>query len=443
MDKLVQQHTDTKAWHLSNFDRFASQLNGSSTTPFHEIRKNALSKFSELGFPTTRNEEWKYTNVAPIASQTFKLAAGGMNLDKKILPAYTFGDMPQNLLVFVNGRFIKEWSCIPAQPKGLVIDSLAHALNRGDAAAQQYLAQYADFENEPFTALNTAFTHEGVFVRVPAGTVLSEPIHILNLSAESQSPWLTHPRNLIVIGAASSVQIVESYHALSEHVYFNNVVSEIVVEADALVEHVRIQNESKKAYHIAWREVHQSRGSKYSSISIDLGGALVRNNFNVRLNALNCEGNLWGFYMASGGQHIDNHTLIDHAMPHCQSNEHYKGILADKAHCVFNGKVMVHRDAQKTNAYQKNQCLLLSDEAVINSKPQLEIFADDVKCSHGASIGQLDDEALFYLRSRGIGEAEANSMLRHAYAGDILNHITLEPVRDRLNEMVHAGFAKA
>ena len=443
MDKLVQTQTDAKAWHLSNFDVFESKLNGSSGTPFHEIRKSAISKFSELGFPTTHNEEWKYTNIAPIASAKFKLAAEATHLHKKILSPYTFDSMPQNLLVFVNGRFVKEWSHVAARGKGLVIESLASVLERDGEVAQKYFAKYADFEKEPFTALNTAFTYDGAFLRVPAGTILSEPIHLLHLSVEGQSPWLTHPRNLMVVGAASQVQIVESYHALSDHVYFNNVVSEIVVDPDAQVEHVRIQNESKRAYHVATREVHQARGSRYSSISIDLGGALVRNNFHLRLNALNCEGNLWGFYMASGVQHLDNHTLIDHAMPHCQSNEHYKGILADKAHGVFNGKVMVRPDAQKTNAYQKNQCLLLSDEAVINSKPQLEIFADDVKCSHGASIGQLDDEALFYLRSRGLREAEANSLLRQAFAGDILNRITIAPVRAELDEMIHAAFEKA
>lgn len=440
MEKLVQSHTDAKAWYLSSFDVFESKLNGSSTAPFHAKRKSAISKFSELGFPTTRNEEWKYTNVAPLANQKFKLSGETARLNKKMLPRYTFEDMPQNLLVFINGRFMKDWSRLEAQARGLVIDSLARVLERNGETAQAHLAEYADFQNEPFTALNTAFTHDGAFVRVPGGTVLSEPIHILHLAAEGASPWLAHPRNLIVVGAGSQVQIVESYHALSEHVYFNNVVSEIVVEAEARVEHVRIQNESKEAYHVAMREVLQSRGSSYSSISVDLGGALVRNNFHVRLRGQNCEGNLWGFYMAAGAQHIDNHTLIDHALPHCQSNEHYKGILAGQAHGVFNGKVMVRPDAQKTNAYQKNQCLLLSDEAVINSKPQLEIFADDVKCSHGASIGQLDEEALFYLRSRGLGEAEANSLLRQAFAGDILNHVTMEPVRARLEELVHAGF---
>ena len=240
MDRSVQSHTDAKAWHLSNFDVFESKLNGSSTTPFHQRRKSAISKFSELGFPTTRNEEWKYTNVAAIAGQQFKLAAAA-DLNHKVLAPYAFAAMPQNLLVFINGRFVPEWSQLVSRVKGLAIDGLATVLDRGEETAQKYLANYADFEHEPFTALNTAFTHDGAFVRVPAGTVLAEPIHILNLSAEGASPWLTHPRHLIVVGAASQVQIVESYHALSQHVYFNNVVSEIVVEADARVEHVRGQ----------------------------------------------------------------------------------------------------------------------------------------------------------------------------------------------------------
>jgi Fe-S cluster assembly protein SufD len=270
--------------------------------------------------------------------------------------------------------------------------------------------------------------------------VLEEPIHLLNISDSGAHSFLAHPRHLVFVGAGSQVKIIESYHHLGNQAYFNNIVTEMVVEEEANVEHVRIQNEGRQAFHIAAREVQQAKGSVYSSISIDLGGALVRNNFHLRLNAENCEGNLYGFYMCSGQQHVDNHTLIDHAMPHCNSKEHYKGILDDKAHGVFNGKVMVRPDAQKTNAYQSNQCLLLSNDATINAKPQLEIFADDVKCSHGAAIGQLDEDAAFYLRSRGIGEEEANSMLRYAYASEILDHIKIEPVRERLDKMVNANW---
>ena len=440
MEKAGNENLDMKNWYLSNFDFFESKLNGRGAIPFHETRRAAISRFSALGFPTPRNEEWKYTNVAPLLRHKFKLAHEPVHLTKATLAEFAFAGLPQNLLVFVNGRFAKELSHVESRVHGLVIDSLAQVLQRGDEITGKYLGRYADYANETFIALNTAFADDGAFIRVPRHTVLDEPIHLLNISDSSKMSFLAHPRNLFIIGESSQVQIIESYHHLAGQAYFNNVVTEMVLEENAIVDHVRIQNESRQAYHVAAREVHQEKGSVYSSISIDLGGALVRNNFNLRLQAENCEGNLFGFYMAAGQQHVDNHTLIDHAMPHCNSKEHYKGILDDKAHGVFNGKVMVRPDAQKTNAYQSNQCLLLSNEAVINAKPQLEIFADDVKCSHGAAIGQLDEDAAFYLRSRGIGEEEANSMLRYAYASEILDHIKIEPVRERLDKMVNAGF---
>jgi Fe-S cluster assembly protein SufD len=440
MEKAGNENLDMKNWYLANFDFFESKLNGRGAIPFHETRRAAISRFSALGFPTPRHEEWKYTNVAPLLRHKFKLAQEAIYLTKAALAEFVFAGLPQNLLVFVNGRFAKELSHVESRVQGLVIDSLSQVLQRGDEITGKYLGRYADYENETFIALNTAFADDGAFIRVPRNTVLDEPIHLLNISDSSKSSFLAHPRNLLIIGAGSQVQIIESYHHLASQAYFNNIVTEMVVEENAIVDHVRIQNESRQAYHVAAREVHQEKGSVYSSISIDLGGALVRNNFNLRLQAENCEGNLFGFYMAAGQQHVDNHTLIDHAMPHCNSKEHYKGILDDKAHGVFNGKVMVRPDAQKTNAYQSNQCLLLSNEATINAKPQLEIFADDVKCSHGAAIGQLDEDAAFYLRSRGIGEEEANAMLRYAYASEVLDHIKIAPVRERLDKMVNAGF---
>lgn len=440
MEKAGNENLDLKNWYLSNFDFFESKLNGRGAIPFHETRRAAISRFSALGFPTPRHEEWKYTNVAPLLRHKFKLAQEPVHLTKAALAEFAFAGLPQNLLVFVNGRFAKELSHVELRVQGLVIDSLSQVLQRSDDLTGKYLGRYADYEHEAFIALNTAFADDGAFIRVPRNTVLEEPIHLLNISDAGTMSFLAHPRNLLLIGAGSQVQIIESYHHLAGQAYFNNVVTEIVMEQNAIVDHVRIQNESRQAYHVAAREVHQEKGSVYSSISIDLGGALVRNNFNLRLQAENCEGNLFGFYMCSGQQLVDNHTLIDHAMPHCNSKEHYKGILDDKSHGVFNGKVMVRPDAQKTNAYQSNQCLLLSNEATINAKPQLEIFADDVKCSHGAAIGQLDEDAAFYLRSRGIGEEEANSMLRYAYASEILDHIKIAPVRERLDKMVNAGF---
>jgi Fe-S cluster assembly protein SufD len=241
---------------------------------------------------------------------------------------------------------------------------------------------------------------------------------------------------LIVASQSSHVRFLEFYHSLSEAAYFNNVVTEVFVEEEAVVDHIKIQEENDLAYHIANTQITQDRRSVFNCVSIDLGGALVRNNLNVRLNAENCETHLFGFFLGTGSQLIDNHTFIDHAKPHCFSNELYKGILDDKSRGVFNGKIMVRQDAQKTNALQSNKTLLLTDDAAIFAKPQLEIFADDVKCTHGATIGQLDDEALFYLRARGIGENVALAMLRYAFAGDIFENIKIDSVRNHLAEKV-------
>lgn len=441
MESKIVQHNEAKAWYLSNFDFFESKLNGGAALPFHETRRDAISRFSELGFPTPRHEEWKYTNLAPLLQHKFKLLHQPVQVTAGDVANFEIPDLDQNLLVFVNGQFTPALSRLVSQAKGLVVESLAQALKRNPKLADQYLAQYAEYEKESFVALNTAFALDGAFVQVPRNLAVAEPIHLLYLATGADSAsFLAHPRNLVLVGEGSRVQIIESYGSLGQDEYLNNIVSEIVVEKNAVVEHIRLQNESRTAYHIAAREVELARDSVYTSVSIDLGGKLVRNNFNLRLRAEHCQGNLYGFYFGAGEQLIDNHTLIDHLMPNCPSNEFYKGILTDKAHGVFNGKVMVHQDAQKTNAYQQNQCLLLSNDAVINTKPQLEIFADDVKCSHGASVGQLDEDSVFYLRSRGIGEEEAQSMLRFAYASEILNHITSPGVRTHVENLVNAAF---
>lgn len=436
MENVGLEKIDIKQWYVSNFELFENSLNGSKKPPFHEIRRDAISKFSDLGFPTSRNEDWKYTNVAPILAHKFKLVAKPVRLPKKVLNDFIFEGLEENLLVFVNGQFSEELSSFNLSSHGLIIDSLKNALQHCSDIIEKHLGRYAAFENESFTALNTAFTYDGAFVYVSEKSIIEEPIHIINLSDSRENEFVSHPRNLFVIGKESQVKIIESYHKFSKNTYFTNVVTEVVIEENAVIDHIKIQEESEKAYHVANTQVHQEMGSKYSSVNIDLGGALVRNNLNVLLNAENCECNLNGFYFGGGTQHIDNHTFIDHAKPHCCSNELYKGILDGKARGVFNGKIMVRPDAQKTNALQSNKTLLLTNEASVNAKPQLEIFADDVKCTHGATIGQLDEEALFYLRARGIGEDMASAMLRYAFAGDIFEKIKLGPVRKKLDTKI-------
>ncbi len=432
---------DIKQWYVSNFDLFEDGLNGSREIPFHEVRKSAISKFSELGFPTPRNEEWKYTNVAPLLEYKFKLPVGAARVPEEALQDFAFDKLNENLVVFVNGQYSEELSRLDLNIDDIIVENLRTAVvNHGDLV-NRHLGRYANFEDECFTALNTAFTNDGTFIFVPDNKVIEDPIHLINIS-NGDSELVTHPRNLFVAGKNSQVKIIESFHTLSEATYFNNLVTEVFVDERAIVDHIKLQEESTKAYHISSSQVQQERESVYTTVNIDLGGALVRNNLNILLNAENCESHLFGFYLGFGTQHIDNHTFIDHAKPHCFSNELYKGILDDKARGVFSGKIMVRPDAQKTNALQSNKTLLLTNDASINAKPQLEIFADDVKCTHGATIGQLDDEALFYLRARGIGEEMAGAMLRHAFISDVLENIKVEPIRDWMNGHIIERFTK-
>ena len=431
---------DIKDWYISNFEAFENSLDGNREMPLHDIRKQAISRFSELEFPTQKNEAWKYTNIKPILRQNYTLAGDVANIRENAIREFKFEEMRDNVLVFVNGHYAADLSRIKADQANLTVSDLAEALAKHPEIVNQHLARYAKYDDEIFTALNTAFANDGTFIFLRDNVTVEHPIHILHVSDAGDDSFHSHPRNLIVVGKQSQVSMVESHHYISESNYFNNSVTEIVVGDSAKVEHIKIQDESEKSYHISTCQVIQEENSIYTSINIDLGGAIVRNNLNLLLNGDYCETNLYGFCMGHGRQHIDNSTLMDHAKPNCNSNELYKTILDDKAKGVFNGKVLVRQDAQKTNAFQSNKTLLLTDEASMNSKPQLEIFADDVKCSHGATIGQLDDEALFYLRTRGISEEKANAMLRFAFALDVLDNIRIESVRQKLNKMISKKF---
>ena len=431
---------EVKQWYLSNFGAFENSLNGSRNQSFHAVRTQALSRFADLGFPTQREENWKYTNLAAILQQKFRQDPG-RGKDVAIDTArFTFDGLRDNLVVFINGKYKPELSSIRIGDGQVILEPIETSFLKHADLVQQHLGQYARFESESFTALNTAFTDDGTFLYLPDDTELSEPLHILHLTDASAEPLVSYPRSLFVVGKNSSVDIVESYHGVGDGVYFNNAVVEIVLRENACVEHTKIQEESTRSFHISNTQVHQESNSRFTAVNIDLGCRIVRNNMNVMLSQPQCETHLFGFYMGNGEQHIDNQTFIDHAMPDCFSNELYKGILDDQARGVFNGKILVRPDAQKTNALQSNKTLLLTDEASVNAKPQLEIFADDVKCTHGATIGQLDDEALFYLRARGIGVEMAGAMLRHAFVSDVLENIQNEAIRDRLDQAIISRF---
>ena len=434
--------TDIKQWYISNFNLFEESLNGSRETPFHEVRRSAISKFSELGFPTPRHEDWKYTNVTPMLEHKFKLPTETAKVPGEVLRDFAFDKLKENLVVFINGFFSEELSKIDLNSDDIIVSSLRKAMVNHSDLVNKHLGRYASFEDESFTALNTAFTNDGTFIFVPDNKVIEDPIHLINIST-GNAELVSYPRNLFIAGENSQVKIIESFHSLSDTTYFNNLVTEVFVGERAIVDHIKLQEESTNAFHISNSQVQQEKGSVYTTVNIDLGGGLVRNNLTILLNDEHCESHLFGFYLGQGTQHIDNHTFIDHAKPHCFSNELYKGILDDKARGVFNGKIIVRPDAQKTNALQSNKTLLLTNDASINAKPQLEIFADDVKCTHGATIGQLDDEAMFYLRARGIGEEMAGAMLRHAFISDVLENIKIEPIREWMDAHIIERFTKS
>jgi Fe-S cluster assembly protein SufD len=423
-------------WYLSSFEAFEKSLNGESASLVHSIRKAALGKFADMGFPTTHDEEWRFTDVAPIARTNFKpiLRLQTDGLSESVVQLFALGI--ENQLVFVNGHYAKNLSCISSLPQGAKVTSLAEALATETATIANHLARYVRSEENAFVALNTAFMRDGAYINIPDGTVVDGPIHVIFISADHGELFMSHPRNLIIVGENCQVSLLESYVSLTSDTYFTNAVTEIVVGENSTVEHNKLQYENEQAFHVGAIQVHQARNSTFASNNISLGGALVRNNIATVLDGEGCESTLNGLYLATDKQHVDNHTAIDHAKPHCNSFEMYRGILGGKSHGVFNGKIFVHKDAQKTDAKQTNKNLILSDEASIDTKPQLEIFANDVKCTHGATVGQLDDEAIFYLQSRGVGLEEAKDILIWAFASDVIGKIKLEPLRERLHDMI-------
>ena len=424
-----------KDHYLSAFEEF--EKDQSASAPFvRRLRKAAVARFGEVGFPTARNEDWKFTSVAPLVKVPFRLAGLGGDVPAAALRRFTLPDCHQ--LVFVNGHYAPELSSPPAAA-GVTIGSLATALRDRPDQVEPYLARHARYEDQTFPALNTAFLRDGAFVFVPDGTRVEKPIHLLFLGAAPAEPTVSHPRTLLVVGRDGQVSLVESYVGPEGGRYFTNAVTEVVAGENAVIDHYKLQHEGPEAFHVAVTQVHQSRRSNVSSHYLGFGGSLVRNEARTVLDAEGCECTFNGLYVAGGTQHMDNYTVIDHAKPHCASHELYKGILGGKAHGVFNGKIFVRPDAQKTDAKQTNQTLLLSDDATINTKPQLEIYADDVKCTHGATVGNLNADAVFYLRSRGIGEAAARALLTFAFANDVIDRIQVESLRRRLADQLLAA----
>ncbi len=421
--------------HLQNYRR----LDGVGPATVAALRERALARFTELGFPTTRLEDWKYTNLAPLARQAFRLPDDSRPARAAALAA------PARLgieieLVSVNGRFAPELSSIGALPRGTVVASLADALRTHPELIEPHLGRYAPFEqaHESLTALNTAFVHDGVFIYVPLGTVLASPIHCLYVSLAPNGATVAHPRTLIIAGEGSRVAVIEHY--VGHGAYWTNAVTEAVVGAGAGLAHYKVQHEDTRAFHVGVVAAEQAADSRFSSHAVSLGGALARPEITPRLDAPGAVCTFDGLYLASDTQHVDHHTTIDHRQPRGTSRELYKGIRDGRATGVFNGKVFVRPHAQQSDAAQMNKNLLLSDDAQIETKPQLEIFADDVKCSHGATIGQLDDDAIFDLGARGIDAPSARQMLIFAFAHELVERIDVAPLRELLTRHISAHF---
>lgn len=426
---------------LSAFERRFSKRKGASWLT--QLRRSAIERFSDLGLPTTHHEDWKYTNVAALAALDFAAPKqNGFAIATKELLALSFADGAQNRLVFVDGLYSDQHSSTLDLPPGTRVQSLAEVLREDDDLIAPWLARYAEFHERSFVALNTAFMEDGAVVFVPTGCRLTEPIHIIFVSTGAAQPVVLHPRNLIVCGERSEVKVVESYVGLGKGVYFANPVTEIAGGPESVIEHYRLQREGDGALHVGTTSTRLERAASLMSHHITLGGALVRNDVYAILNGEGSECTLNGLYLTEGDQHIDNHTEIDHAQPRASSRELYKGILRGRARGVFNGKIVVRKAAQKTDARQTNKNLLLSKDAVVNSKPQLEIHADDVKCSHGSTIGQLDRDALFYLRARGIGENDARSLLSYGFAAEILSRMSIGTLRARLEGYLLTQFGR-
>ncbi len=404
-----------------------------------QLQRNGLATFTRLGIPNKRIEDWRFTNVARLADRPYTLVPPATASDQQIktLLQQAMQDDDACRLVFINGRFSNEWSAIGELPAGVVAEDLASAIRSRPDDVQEILCDKIDIEDLPFAALNTAFLCDGANIVIADSVVLDRPIHLLFLSV-GESKSVSHPRILIRVGKDSKAKVIESYMGVGD-AYFTNAITQIELGANAELDHHKLQHEQVGALHIAATQVNQQAQSNFRSHYFSFGGSLARNEINCLLDGERIETTLNGLYMPTGNQLMDCRTRIDHTQPNCNSYELYKGILDDEARGVFNGKIFVHQDAQKTDAKQSNQALLLSDDAIVNTKPQLEIYADDVKCTHGATIGELDEKALYYLRSRGVPLELARKMLIFAFANDVVLAVKVPSVRRHLESILLAS----
>lgn len=428
--------TENDAYQES-FNQFQTEQSATAPAWLTELRQAAMTRFTELGIPTKRIEDWRFTNVKSLAAkpyqnvQSISLASG----DAEELLQRAKLDDSFHRLVFVNGHYVSQWSTQHELPEGVVIENLASSIRENSGDLQERLSLETSDEAAAFIALNTAFVNDGALIDIPEGVVLDRPIHLIFLSVES-GQTVCHPRNLIRLGKGSRAAVIESYLGREGEGYFTNAITQIELDKSADLDHHKLQHEQTDSLHVASTHIDQKDSSEFRSHYFSFGSLMARNEINCMLDGEEIVATLNGLYMPTGEQLMDCRTRIDHAKPNCNTYELYKGILDDHAKGVFNGKIFVHQDAQKTDAKQSNQALLLSDDAVVNTKPQLEIYADDVKCTHGATIGELDENALYYLRSRGVSKDLARKMLIFAFANDVVQGVEIPAVRQHLETIL-------
>ncbi len=438
MSNLIKgQNAASKEWIKTLHNNFVSNLNGCINCPISQFRKNEYKKLEEEAFPSRRDEDWKYTNFNRELNKPYTLGtdtgAGELWMD------YTFDELNAYHMVFVNGVFSEEYSQIPIE-KGLQLIPISKAMEDPDFSNSIFRLSEISMGTMPdtFLTFNKAFAHQGLFLKVKKGANLSKPLFFIYINdGNSTTRHISFPRVIVDVDDQARVTILEAYHSTKEGLeYFTNSSSTLSLGRGALMNYYRLQFESSNASHVNTINVLQGGDSQFNHYAVDFGGRKVRNNLAVLHQERGCETNFSGVYIAREGQHIDNQTFVDHAMPDCNSNELYKGIISDSAKGVFNGKVIVRRNAQRINAFQANNSIVLSENAKMYSKPQLEIYADDVKCSHGATIGQLDESSLFYLESRGLSRQAAKNLLQKGFVGEVVTGFTLHPVRDKILDLI-------
>ena len=431
--------TDLTAKVVAAFQQYEQTLNGAAETPLHAMRRAALDQFVQLGFPTPRHEEWKYTNVAPIIRRDYRLATqpGGATIDAAFVRSVLPADLDADLMVFVDGWYNADLSATAGQA-GLTITNLG-ASAHGAMPAEVQNARRAAVDANGFVALNTALALDGAIITVKAGVELARPILLLNICDAQDGDAMSALRCVVQLEANARAQLIELNAARGDGHSLQTRVAEIQVARGARLDHIMLQDQAAQNYQHNHTQVDQERDSLYRNVVAALGGGFVRNDLNIALNGEAAHADMFGLSLLDDREFVDNHTLVDHRVPNCTSNELYKGIYDGRSVGVFNGKIIVRPDAQKTNAFQSNRNVLLSDGATVNTKPQLEIFADDVKCSHGATSGQFDADALFYLRSRGLSRESARTILMHAFAVEVLDQIPVEALRVHLEHQLSSS----